>query len=60
MQFRWIDVSYIEDIKPKHKNEPISVEAFKCNKGPDIVDKRSDTDTNKYVIEHIRHEEDNK
>ena len=53
MEFKWVDATYIEDIKPKPDNDN-KFEVFKCNKGPD-------TDISKQVIElPIRHEKDNK
>jgi hypothetical protein len=49
MDFKWVDATYIKDIKPKPENDN-KFEVFKCNTGPDI-------DISKQVIElPIRHE----
>ena len=35
MEIKWVDITYIEDIKPKQENDNM-FEISKCNTGPDI------------------------
>ena len=54
MQIEWVDITYIEDIKPKQENDSASIGVIYSNKGPDI-------DISKEVIDlPIRHKENNK